>query len=73
MKPMLMDAVAQTWIFKLATAVWAVALYIKFVNKSEFLNSSLLEEAYELKQKVNALREEVQFSKQSIDELRGLN
>lgn len=69
MKPMLMDIAAQTWVFKAATAVWAIALYLKLLNKEHEFNSPLIAEAYELKQKVNALREEVQFSKQSIDAL----
>ena len=70
---MLMEAVAQTWIFKTVTAMWMVMLYCKFLSKEEVLDSSFLKEANELKQKVNALREEVQYSRQSIAELRSLS
>lgn len=69
MKPILMDAMAQTWIFKAAASAWCLVLFYKFIFKDNKWDMPIEAVPHGLKDKVNALRKEVQFSKQSIDQL----
>lgn len=69
MKPMLMEAVYQTWVFKTATSLLAVVWLLKFFNKEHKEQPPLIKEAHVLKEKVNALRAEVSYSRQSIDQM----